>query len=185
MKRRHAIQSILSLPAIAALPASAQESTPNPATNETPKLDTVAAESTTTPTPQFFSTTQFQTLRHLAALLMPKSDEAQTPEFLDFLISHSPPQRQTLYRTGLEGLDSEARRRFTRPFAGLDASEAATLLAPLREPWTHTPPDAVLARFLRAAKEDIFRATVNSRQWAAASTGRRGAGIGSYWLAME
>jgi hypothetical protein len=116
---------------------------------------------------------------------MPRSDEAQTPEFLDFLISHSPTQRQTLYRAGLEALDSAALSRFTRPFAGLNDPDAAALLAPLREPWTHAPPEAVLARFLRAAKEDIFRATVNSRQWAAASTGRRGAGIGSYWLAME
>ena len=185
MKRRQALQSILTLPAIATLPASAQDATPNPVTNEPPKLATVAAESTATPTPQFFSTTQFQILRHLAALLMPKSDEAQTPEFLDFLISHSPPQRQSLYRTGLEALDSAAHSRFTRPFAGLNESDAAELLTPLREPWTHTPPDAVLSRFLRAAKEDIFRATVNSRQWAAASTGRRGAGIGSFWLAME
>jgi hypothetical protein len=185
MKRRQALQSILTLPAIATLPASAQESTPNPATTEPPKLASVAAESATTPTPQFFSPTQFQTLRHLAALLMPRSDEAQTPEFLDFLISHSPAERQTLYRTGLEALNSDAQRRFTRPFAELSDSDSAALLAPLRDPWTHTPPDAVLARFLRAAKEDIFRATVNSRQWAATSTGRRGAGIGSYWLAME
>src|ERR1700682_1912832 len=64
MKRRQAIQSILSLPAIAAIPVSAQDSTPKPASDETAKLATVAAESTTTPTPHFFSTTQFQTLRH-------------------------------------------------------------------------------------------------------------------------
>jgi hypothetical protein len=116
---------------------------------------------------------------------MPRSREAQTPEFLDFLISHSPTARQTLYRTGLDALNSEAHSRFTRPFAGLPESDAATLLAPLRDPWTHAPPQAPLAHFLRAAKEDIFRATVNSRQWANAATGRRGAGIGSYWLAME
>ncbi|MDP8981983.1 MAG: gluconate 2-dehydrogenase subunit 3 family protein [Acidobacteriota bacterium] len=179
MKRRQALQSIFTLPAIAALPAAAQDATPKPVAEDTAKLATVAAEFVAAPAPRFFSNTQFQTLRHLASLLMPKSEEAGAAEFLDFLISQSPPARQALYRGGLDALNA------ARPFAGLDAAAAAELLKPLSEPWTHAPPDAILPRFLRAVKEDVFRATVNSRQWAAAATGRRGAGTGSYWLAME
>jgi hypothetical protein len=62
------------------------------------------------------------------------------------------------------------------------------LLAPLREPWTFDPPADPLTRFLRAAKQDVRAATMNSREYAAAagSSGRRSAaGLGLYWLPLD
>jgi len=70
--------------------------------------------------------------------------------------------------------------------AELPAADANSILAPLREAWTYQEPADLFARFLRAAKADFIEATVNSRQWAAASSGRRGAsGLNTYWFPIE
>jgi hypothetical protein len=144
--------------------------------------------------PKYFSATQYAALRHLSDVLMPAINEtpgaldARVPEFLDWLISQSPQDRQQLYRVGLDQLNAQAKKRFNRSFAEVDASQAAELLAPLRDPWTFDPPSDPLARFLRAAKQDVRAATTNSREYAAAagSSGRRGGGgLGLYWLPLD
>jgi hypothetical protein len=90
----------------------------------------------------------------------------------------------------LDQLNSRASKQFSKPFADLDASQAGSLLAPLREAWTFDPPSDPFARFLREAKQDIRTATMNSREWvtAAGSTGgggRRGGGMGLYWYPLD
>jgi hypothetical protein len=117
----------------------------------------------------------------------PGALEAKAPEFLDFLLSQSAADRQQLYRNGLDGLNTQAKKRFNKLFADVDPGQADTLLAPLRDPWTYdTPPDPVAA-MLRAAKDDVRRATANSREWSlAAVAGRtRGGGGGLYWLPID
>jgi Gluconate 2-dehydrogenase subunit 3 len=207
MKRRQAIRSILSLPAITTLPALAQQPTDKtkapaqenmppemkpPPVEETPRLAMTAADAATPGTARFFNSRQLETLRRLADVLVPPvngkpgASDASVPEFLDFLVSESPHDRQALYKAGLDHLDSEARRRFAKPFTGITAQQANDLLAPLQENWTFQGPPDPLGRFLQAAKEDVFRATVNSREWAAAGSQRRGSGgVGSYWYSME
>ncbi len=173
MKRRQAIQTILSLPALTALPAAAQEKAP-PAVNEHPRLDMTNAEAIAEPAHNFFTVEQFKTLQRLCEILVPPSKEAGVAEFLDFLIAQSPEARQALYRHGLDRLSASP------------PGETAALLAPLREPWTYQGPSDDFAQFLAAVKEDALRATINSRQWAAASKGRRGgSGIGTYWYALD
>lgn len=173
MKRRQAIQTILSLPALTALPAAAQEKAPPPAVDEHPRLDLTNAEAVAEPAHNFFTPEQFQTLQRLCETLVPPSKDAGVAEFLDFLIAQSPQPRQTLYRRGLDRLSASP-------------GETAALLAPLREPWTYQGPSDDFAQFLAAVKEDALRATINSRQWAAASKGRRGgSGIGTYWYALD
>jgi len=172
MKRRQAIQTILSLPALTALPAAAQEKAA-PTVDEHPRLDLTNAEAVAEPAHDFFTAVQFQTLQRLCEILVPPSKDAGVAEFLDFLISQSPQPRQTLYRHGLDRL-------------GASPGETAQLLAPLREPWTYQGSSDEFGQFLAAVKEDTLRATINSRQWAAASTGRRGgSGIGTYWYALD
>jgi hypothetical protein len=92
-----------------------------------------------------------------------------------------------LYRTGLDGLNAQSRRRFTKPFAELDTEQAEELLAPLRARWTNQPPTDPVARFLLAAKLDIRTATLNSLEWnAAAKPGvRRAAPVGLYWYPID
>ena len=124
--------------------------------------------------PHFFSHQQFATLRQLCALMMPALNgypsavEAQAPEFLDFLVGATPAGRQQsyvvalagsaparqvvtgstdrrqMYVAGLERLESEARRRFSKSFAALSPEQADALLAPALAPWMadHPPRDS-------------------------------------------
>lgn len=205
MQRRQALRSILSLPAVAALPAAGQEKQPldktapaageklppeikPSAVEEAPKLALTAADAACGSEARFFSPREYATLEKLADVLVPSfqgrpgAREARCAEFLDFLIGTSPAPRRELYRAGLNRLDSDARQRYSKPFAELSASEAEPLLAELRQP---APADSN-PRFLASAKEDILRATVNSREWARSSPTRRGAGaLGTYWFPIE
>ncbi len=113
----------------------------------------------------------------------PGASDAGAAEFLDFLLSRSPHERQTLYRRGLDLLNDAARARFGNRFADLD--DASQLLAPLKQAWTYAGSPDELTRFLFAVKDDTLHATMSSREWAAASTGRRGGGMGYYWYALD
>ncbi|HLJ45432.1 MAG TPA: gluconate 2-dehydrogenase subunit 3 family protein [Bryobacteraceae bacterium] len=190
MKRRHLIQSILGLPALTVLPAAAQNPAPAPANaDESTRLALTSADAVASPTGRFLSEDQFDALERLSAMLVPAFDgkpgaaEAGAAEFLDFLLSRSPQERQVLYRRGLDLLNQESRARYGNRFADLD--DATQLLSHLKETWTFSGPSDELARFLIAAKEDTLHATISSREWAAASTGRRGAGMGFYWYALD
>ncbi len=208
MKRRQALRSLLSLPAITALPALAQQAPtdktkpqageklppelkPAPV-EENPKLAMTAADAVAPGTVRFFTPPQFATLHRLADLLVPPlngkpgASDAAVPEFLDFLIGQSPHDRQTLYRAGLDRLETEAQRRHSKPFAGITPEQADDLLAPVRQNWSFGGPADPLARFLHDAKDDVLRATVSSREWSASGSQRRGAGgIGSYWYSLS
>ena len=144
--------------------------------------------------PRYFTAAQFGALKKLSEIIMPPLNgapgalDARAPEFLDFLISESPVERQQLYKTGLDLLNNQSKKQFNKGFADVDGTQAATLLAPLREAWTYDPPSDPLARFLRAAKQDIRTATMNSREYASAAAAggsRRGGGIGLYWYPID
>jgi len=183
------IQSVLAASALP-LPLAAQQYPAPP--DETPKLAAIAPDAVATAAPRFFDAAGFSALRRLGDILIPSRPgapgalEAEAAEFLDFLIGQSPADRQILYRDGVAQLNRQAGSRFGKPFADLSAADADTLLAPLREPWTYQGPSDPFGRFLRAAKSDFLQATLNSRQWAAAGSGRRGAsGLNTYWFPIE
>ena len=81
------------------------------------------------PVARYFTQSQYAALRHLSNLVMPPLNgnpgalEARAPEFLDFLLSQSPADRQQLYRSGLDLLNSRASKQFGKPFAALEAIE--------------------------------------------------------------
>lgn len=162
---------------------------------EPPKLETTVADAVGDMEPRFFNPQQFAALRKLSDILLPPLSgspgalDAQAPEFLDFLLSESPADRQKLYRDGLDALNAAARKRFNKPFAETTATQAVELLAPLRDAWTFDPPADPLARFLQAAKNDVRTATMNSREYVTASGaagGRRGfGGQGLYWYPLD
>jgi hypothetical protein len=201
MKRRRFIQAMAAAPAIALpiVPAtSAQQpappgsAPPRPA-DDAPKLEYNALDSAGEIQPHFFKAAQFAALQKLSNVLMPPMKDvpgaldAQVPQFLDFLISESPAERQQLYRAGLDSLNAQATKRFNKSFAELDAAQAGELLAPLRQPWTYEPPSDPFARFLRTAHQDIRTATMNSQEYNAANAaaGRRASGVGQYWYKIE
>jgi hypothetical protein len=167
---------------------------PGFASQELPRLDASVPDAAADTTPHFFTQAQFEALRHLCELLQPSLEsrpgaaEAHAPEFLDFLISESPVERQDLYREGLDALNSESGKHYRKPFAAITAAEADVVLAPLQNPWQYSPPANVLSGFLVAAKADIRTATVNSREYVAAATGggsRRRGGTGLYWYSLD
>ena len=195
MKRRRFMQTIAAVPALAVpatTPALAQPQAQRPAP-EAPKLDISAADAAADMTPRFFTAAQLAALRKLSDILMPPLNnlpgalDANAAEFLDFLIGQSPAERKQIYRTGLDTLNAQALKQFKKPFAEVDAAQASTLLAPLKQPWTYEPPTEPLARFLREAKQDVRTATQNSREYSTAGSagGRRGGGMGQYWYPLD
>src|SRR5580704_19168048 len=81
----------------------------------------------------FFNEQQLATLRRLSEILLPPlkgypgAKEAGAPEFLDFLIGVSPADRQHMYQSGLDRLESESEHHFKKSFAELDAAQADQL----------------------------------------------------------
>lgn len=143
---------------------------------------------------------QFSALRRLGSLLQPPMKghpgalEAGAPEFLDFLISVSPAERQQIYRDGLDALNSQARRQFQKSFADLDDRQADAIVRLQVEviAWSEDLPRDPLKHFIAQAHRDFRTATQNSREWGAAraSSGRRGGrgfggGSGLYWLPID
>ncbi len=194
VKRRSFIRTLAVAPAAPALLAQQPVAAPvlapvaAPAA-ETVRLEVISPEAVGEPVARFFIPSQFAALKKLGDVLMPAMGEAlgasdsHAPEFLDFLISQSPAERQQLYRSGLNALNTQARARYNKAFAEVDASQADELLASLREPWTYDPPADPLARFLRQARLDIRQATLNSREYNTAG-GRQGVN-GLYWHSLD
>ncbi|MBS1854476.1 MAG: gluconate 2-dehydrogenase subunit 3 family protein [Acidobacteria bacterium] len=196
MKRRQAIQALIGVPAAAAIPLQVAVSAPAQAQSqaqEIPKLATVGTEAAGEAIPRYFPASERAALARLADAIVPGgagrvgAREAGAVEFLDFLISQSPAERQERYRAGLARLQREAQTRYGAAFEALSASQADALLGPLRAAWTYAPPADEFARFLDEVKEDLITATMNSREYAAAqaAAGRRGTGIGTYWYPVE
>jgi Gluconate 2-dehydrogenase subunit 3 len=142
----------------------------------------------------FFTTQQTATLRRLCEILLPPlkgypgAIDAGTPEFLDFLISASPADRQQMYQSGLDRLDTEAKQHFGAAFATLDKTQADQLLKPWLRTWmTDHPPTEHYAYFINTAHSDIRTATINSEAWSQASTskGQRTPDMGLYWYPVD
>lgn len=141
----------------------------------------------------FFSDQQAATLRRLSEIFMPPHKghpgalEAGTPEFLDFLIGVSPADRQQMYRSGLDRLESEAKHNFAVSFAQVNAAQADQLIKPWLRTWmTDNPPKEPYAHFINIAHSDIRTATINSQAWSdAAKAGRESAEVGLYWFPVD
>ena len=119
----------------------------------------------------------------------PGALEADAPEFLDFLISVSPADRQKLYRQGLDQLNASAKNHFHKSLAELDTTQADSILKPLlvARPWPEDLPGDPMQTFIAQVHEDFRTATMNSREWAAWQHigGRFTRGSGMYWAPID
>ncbi|ODS52837.1 MAG: hypothetical protein ABS36_15315 [Acidobacteria bacterium SCN 69-37] len=137
-------------------------------------LDYAVPDDVGEPVPHFFQAAQLAALTRLGDLLVPAADDepgavvARAPEFLDFLLSRSPVERQTLYRTGTDALNAQAARQFGKAFGETSAAEADAIVEPLRNAWSYAPTDPFEA-FLRTAYRDLRQATASSRARAVAT----------------
>ncbi len=143
---------------------------------------------------RFFTRQQFATLQQLCEVLMPPLKnapgalDAGVPEFLDFLVSVSPEDRQKMYIDGLDRLDTEARKRFGIPFAGVSLQQADALIRPAMRTWmTDHPPSDPYERFINLAHSDIRTATINSKPWSDSlpSQDDRRMEEGLYWYPVD
>ncbi|GAC1356160.1 MAG: hypothetical protein NVSMB3_02180 [Acidobacteriaceae bacterium] len=142
----------------------------------------------------FFTPSQMATLRKLSDVLVPSLGEkpgalaAETPAFLDFLIGSSPAERRQMYQGGLDWLDAESKKQFSKPFADLETAQADRILKPWMRTWmSDHPPTETHADFVNIAHSDIRTATVNSKAWsdAPASPAQGSPQIGLYWYPIE
>ena len=167
---------------------------------KTPQPHTEVADAVAETDGSFFTALQMATLVHLSATLLPAmrdkpgAVEAETPSFLDFLIGSSAERRQKVYKDGLDWLEAESRKQYSKPFAALDEQQTGTLLEPWLRPWMNDhPPTEPHADFLNIAHDDIRTATFNSKAWidgrpkAEAQNARSNeeAGTELYWYPIE
>ena len=185
MNRRELFYSLLG---VSSLPAFVQAQSATPATGDwIPNLTLLTPDAVASGVPHFFTPQEFASFRRLADVIVPASDgepgalDARAPEFLDFLLSESPPKSKRCIGT-VSG--SWTVRSFAKSWA---SSETSRVLSPLSDPWTYSGPADPFAQFLQASKIAFWQATVNSREWAQAKSGgrRSAAGLNSYWLPIE
>ena len=83
--------------------------------------------------PKFFTAHEWQTVRLLADLVIPKDErsgsatDAAVPEFMDFILVEYP-RNQLWMRGGLAWLDTECRRRTGKSFVDADDAQRTTIL---------------------------------------------------------
>ena len=93
-----------------------------------------AAAATGVPfTPKFFTAHEWQTVRLLVDIIIPRDErsgsatDAGVPEFMDFMMIDQP-ARQVAMRGGLAWLDRDCERRFDKRFVACSDAERATVL---------------------------------------------------------
>lgn len=99
-----------------------------------------AAQSGAPYTPKFFTPHEWETVRVLVDIIIPKDErsgsatEAGVPEFMDFIVMDEEP-RQTAMRGGLAWLDRECQVRYDRTFLACTADERTAVLDDIA--WPH------------------------------------------------
>jgi Gluconate 2-dehydrogenase subunit 3 len=200
------MQALAAAPAAPVILAQQATAPQNPATPQPPAgrgrgaggpetLEVTPPDSVAAPVQRFFTASQFAALRRISGLIEPGlrgslgALDCNVPEFLDFLIGVSPADRQQLYRNGLDALNQQASKQFSKPFAEIDDAQAHTILQPLlvAVPWVYDPPQDPLKQFVFAVRQDVPTATRNSPEFAAAvaTSGRRGGGVGQVWNPID
>src|SRR5215471_10150733 len=95
---------------------------------------------------RFFTPAQMATLTRLSDILLPPIGSkpgavaAGVPAFLDFLVESSPTDRKQMYQGGLDWLEGESKKKYSKPFAQLDATEADAILKPWLRTWMSDHP---------------------------------------------
>ena len=161
---------------------------------KTPLPHTAIAEDVTEAELHFFSARQMATLTRLADALLPPyggkpgAIEAETPQFMDFLIGASPDARKQVYSGGLDWLEAESHKKYDKPFSDLDGAQADAILKPWLRTWMlDHPPTEAHADFINIAHDEMRTATYNSKVWSDAPYhGAEGwTETGLYWSPIE
>ena len=128
MKRRDAVATLAAVPFIGRLPLP-----PDAAAAGSQFVRELLATPAQTYTPQFFTPHEWQTVRVLVDLVIPKdarsgaATDAGVPEFMDFILV-AYPENQLWMRGGLAWLDTECHDRFGTDFLGANAAQRTAVL---------------------------------------------------------
>lgn len=111
-----------------------------------------AAAKTGTPfTPKFFTAHEWETVRMLVDIIIPRDErsgsatDAGVPEFMDFILLDEPKlpeesRRQTSMRGGLAWLDLECQKRFDKMFVACTDQERTSILDEISWPAPNSTP---------------------------------------------
>jgi gluconate 2-dehydrogenase gamma chain len=141
LNRRDMLRLIAAAPAAAGLVWTAEEAE---AAHTLAQAAQQAAATGTPFTPKFFSPHEWETVRVLVDIIIPRDErsgsatEAGVPEFMDFIVIDQP-QRQTAMRGGLAWLDRECLSRFDKPFIACAAAERTAVLDDIAWPQRAKP----------------------------------------------
>ncbi|MGQ0735524.1 MAG: gluconate 2-dehydrogenase subunit 3 family protein [Acidobacteriota bacterium] len=127
MKRRDLLKLLMSAPAAAGFVWTEAEAA------EASRLAQAARQTGVPFEPRFFTPHEYQTVRTLVDLIIPRDDrsgsatDAGVPEFMDFMMIDQP-ERQVAMRGGLAWLDVECHKRFDHSFLDCDVEERRAVL---------------------------------------------------------
>jgi hypothetical protein len=130
LSRREAVELLSALPFLGGLPLPPVAAQRGARFVRELLGDTAATQAYS---PKFFTAHEWQTVRVLADLVIPKdarsgsATDAGVPEFMDFILVEYP-DNQLWMRGGLAWLDTESRRRFGAAFVDADAGRRTGLL---------------------------------------------------------
>jgi hypothetical protein len=131
MTRREALGLLATIPLAAFAPLP--EGVDAPAVQAASTAAAKALASASSFAPKFFTPREWETVRVLADLVIPRDErsgsatDAGAPEFMDFILDAYPDQ-QTAMRGGLAWLDSESMRRYGTRFVATDGPSQRRLL---------------------------------------------------------
>lgn len=124
--------------------------------------------------PTFFTPHEFETIRTLAALVIPADDrgpsaaETGTPELIDWVMTDEllgdPTSRQTLIRGGLALLDAEARDLGAASFVEASDDQQRQLLDRIAYPESATPADEAGVAFFSLFRNYVATGYFSSPQ---------------------
>jgi gluconate 2-dehydrogenase gamma chain len=128
VKRRDALKVLLAAPAATFTWSDAE------AAQAVAAAQTARAAATAKPfVPKFFTAAEFNLVRVLADIIIPKDErsgsasDAGVPEFMDFMMIDQP-TRQIAMRGGLAWLDVECQKRFDKTFVACTDAERTAVL---------------------------------------------------------
>lgn len=106
--------------------------------------------------PEFFKPAEFLLLARITDLIIPPTETpgasaAGVPLYIDTVVRGNAQHRKR-FRSGLKGLDSEARKRFRRTFVTLSFDQQMSIVQPLSDAIDKREPRTDAERFFRVLK---------------------------------
>ena len=117
-----------------------------------------AAKTGTPFKPKFFTPHEWQTVRVLVDIIIPKdarsgsATDAGVPEFMDFIVADQE-QRQTAMRGGLAWLDLECQKRFDKTFLACTGEQRTAVLDDIAWPQRAKPEMSHGVRFFSSFRD--------------------------------